>query len=238
MKSKKYLVLAALPILAGMVLKILTNVPAEGISISGAHIYFTIPMPLQDLPITEAQVNSWLVIASLFFLCRYLTSDLTVRGGSVRQMLAEWIVEKTEGLVMENMGSFFAGFAPFVGAILGLSALSSLLTLVGLFPPTSDLNISAGWALAVFILITHYKLKGGPGQLSQGFYRADSGDAPHEYHWRAGYAGGHGLPALWQHSLWYGDLRAGVGGAAGPEQAVFAGAAAADRLARRVEYLF
>lgn len=169
MKSKKYLVLAALPILAGMVLKILTNVPAEGISISGAHIYFTIPMPLQDLPITEAQVNSWLVIASLFFLCRYLTSDLTVRGGSVRQMLAEWIVEKTEGLVMENMGSFFAGFAPFVGAILGLSALSSLLTLVGLFPPTSDLNISAGWALAVFILITHYKLKGGLGNYLKGF---------------------------------------------------------------------
>lgn len=169
MKSKKYLVLAALPILAGMVLKILTNVPAEGISITGAHIYFTIPMPLQDLPITEAQVNSWLVIASLFFLCRYLTSGLTVRGGSVRQMLAEWIVEKTEGLVMENMGSFFEGFAPFVGAILGLSALSSLLTLVGLFPPTSDLNISAGWALAVFILITHYKLKGGLGNYLKGF---------------------------------------------------------------------
>lgn len=169
MKSKKYLVLAALPILAGMVLKILTNVPAEGIAISGAHIYFTIPMPLQDLPITEAQVNSWLVIASLFFLCRYLTADLTVRGGSVRQMLAEWIVEKTEGLVMENMGSFFAGFAPFVGAIMGLSALSSLLTLVGLFPPTSDLNISAGWAVAVFILITHYKLKGGLGNYLKGF---------------------------------------------------------------------
>ena len=41
------------------------------------------------------------------------------------------------------------------------SALSSLLSLLGLFAPTSDVNIVAGWAILVFILITYYKLKGG-----------------------------------------------------------------------------
>ena len=35
-----------LPLVAGMALKILTTPASEGIEISGARIYFTIPMPL------------------------------------------------------------------------------------------------------------------------------------------------------------------------------------------------
>ena len=67
------------------------------------------------------------------------------------------------------MGERFAGFAPFVAAIMGLSAFSSLSSLLGLYPATSDLNIVAGWAILVFILITHYKLKGGIGPYLKGF---------------------------------------------------------------------
>ena len=59
------------------------------------------------------------------------------------------------------MGPFFSGYSAFIIAILALSALSSLLSLLGLFPPTSDINVVGGWAILVFILITHYKLKGG-----------------------------------------------------------------------------
>jgi F-type H+-transporting ATPase subunit a len=40
---------------------------------------------------------------------------------------------------------------------------------LGLFPPTSDINIVGGWAILVFILITHYKLKGGVGNYLKGF---------------------------------------------------------------------
>ena len=76
--------------------------------------------------------------------------------------MAEWAVELVEGLVKSNMGEFFAGMAPFVAAILALSAFSSLMSLIGLFSPTSDLNIVAGWAILVFILITYYKMKCGP----------------------------------------------------------------------------
>ena len=57
-----------LPLVAGMALKILTTPASEGIEISGARIYFTIPMPVQDLPITESQVNSWLVMISMRLL--------------------------------------------------------------------------------------------------------------------------------------------------------------------------
>lgn len=151
-----------LPIILGMVLKVLTTPQSEGVSVTGAQIYFTIPMPLQDLPITASQINSWLVMISITGLCLYLTHGLQIKAETKRQHAAEWIVEKVEGLVNENMGEYFAGFGPFIAAILALSAFSSLMSLLGLHPPTSDINIVAGWAILVFILITYYKLKCGP----------------------------------------------------------------------------
>ena len=54
------------PIAVGALLKILFIPAAEGVEISGAHIFFTIPLPLGGLPITETQVNQWLVLISLF----------------------------------------------------------------------------------------------------------------------------------------------------------------------------
>lgn len=153
---------AILPLVLGMILKILFNPASEGISISGALVYFTIPMPIQDLPITESQVNSAIVTVSILFLCLYFTHGLTVKAELKRQLIAEWIVEKTSSLVDGNMGKYFKGFSPFVAAIMGLSAFSSLLSLIGLYSPTSDINIVGGWAVLVFILITYYKMKCGP----------------------------------------------------------------------------
>lgn len=164
-----YLCMVILPVVAGILLKVLTAPQAEGIQITGARIFLRIPMPLQELIITEAQINSWLVMISIFGLCLYLTHGLTTRNILKRQHLAEWIVETVDKLVIGNMGEYFKGFAPFITAILGLSAFSSLLSLVGLYPPTSDLNVVAGWAVLVFVLITYYKSKCGPLQYLKSF---------------------------------------------------------------------
>lgn len=164
------LAMIILPFAGAAALKVVTKPPSEEISITGAMIYFTIPMPLQDLPITEAQVNSLAVMIAILGLCLYLTHGIAVTPHSKRQLAAEWIVEKTTALVADNMGKRFLGFAPFVAAIMALSAFSSLSSLLGLFPPTSDMNIVAGWAILVFILITHYKLKGGLLPYVKGFF--------------------------------------------------------------------
>ena len=157
-----YISMIILPIITGIVLKVLTTPKTEGIDLKGARIFFTVPMPFQDLPITETQINSWLVIISLLGLCLFLTRGLKTRNIGIRQHIAEWIVEKTEGLTLGSMGEYFSKFSPFIAAILGLSGFSSLLSLFGMYPPTSDLNTTAGWAILVFFLITYYKLKCGP----------------------------------------------------------------------------
>ncbi len=164
-----YIVMMALPILAGIVLNVLTKPYSDEITISGARIFFTIPMPIQDFPVTESQINSALVIVTIFFFCLYMTHGLKERIELKRQHFAELIVEKVDGLVRENMGPYFSGYSSFVIAILALSALSSLLSLFGLFPPTSDINVVGGWAILVFILITYYKMKCGPLYYLKGF---------------------------------------------------------------------
>lgn len=166
-----YILIMVVPILTGIVWKVITNPLRDGVSITGARILFTIPMPIQELPITESQINSWLVLISVLGLCLFLTHELKVRADTKRQHVVEWLVLKAEDLVRGNMGEYFMGFTPFIVVILALSVLSSLLSLFGLYPPTSDLNVTAGWALLVFILITYYKMKCGPVHYLKSFAR-------------------------------------------------------------------
>lgn len=156
------LILTILPIVCSIMIKVFFMPATEGIVISGAYVFFTIDLPLGGLPITESQINSWAVILSLLFFCMFLTHGLKTKNISKRQVIAEFIVEKVEGLIKNNMGDMFMGFAPFIAAIIGLSAMTSLQSLFGLYPATSDLNVVGGWALLIFILITYYKLKAGP----------------------------------------------------------------------------
>lgn len=163
------LILTILPLVCSIAIKVAFIPASEGIAISGAHIFFTIDLPFGGLPITESQVNSWAVLLSLFFLCLFLTHGMKTKNIGVRQIIAEFIVEKVEGLVRSSMGEMFMGFGPFIAAIMGLSAMTSLQSLLGLYPATSDLNVVSGWAILVFILITYYKMKAGPLYYLKGF---------------------------------------------------------------------
>lgn len=156
------LLLTILPILIAIFLKVIFTPASDGINITGALVFFSVKFPIQDLIISESQVNSWAVILSVLFLCLYLTHGIRTGANTKRNLLCEWIVEKCDNLVNTNMGQHLIGFSPFIAAIMGLSAFSSLLSLVGLYAPTSDINVVGGWAVAVFILITFYKFKLGP----------------------------------------------------------------------------
>ena len=164
------LAMIIVPFLLAITLKVLYKPAEEGITISGALVYLEIPLPLQPLLVTEAMVNSWAVVIALFGASLFLTRNLKLRPESKRQIIAEWVVEKVNGLVAQNMGEKFMPFAPYIAAILGLSAASSLSSLLGLYPPTADISVIAGWAIITFTLITHYKLKSGVGSYIKGFF--------------------------------------------------------------------
>ncbi len=159
------------PLVVAMAIKVLTADPPDGsVSIAGARILCTIPMPIQDLIISEAQVNAWLIMITILGFCLFITHGLKEDKRDWRQMAAEWIVEKVDDLVHNSMEDIFhASYAPFIATILAFSACSSLMSLVGVFPPTADVNVIAGWSILVFALITKNKLKAGIGNYAKGF---------------------------------------------------------------------
>ena len=138
------------------------------ISINGARILFIIPI-FGGITVTETQVNSVLVLILVFALCKFLTHDMRVRDISKRQIIAEYIVTKVQSLVEANMGGKFMNFTPFIITILAASVFSSFISLIGLYPPTADLNTLIGWSLAVFVLITAQKMKTGFFRYLRGF---------------------------------------------------------------------
>ena len=161
-----------LPILALIVLKVLfTPAAGEGVQIAGALVFLEIPAPLMPIYLSESQVNSWGVMLSILGLCLYLTHGLTAKAELKRQLVAEWMVEKCEALVRNNMGGYFKEWAPFIAAIMGLSAFSSLICLLGLFSPTGDVNITFGWAILVFFMIMYYKFRGGVWNYTKGLFK-------------------------------------------------------------------
>ena len=172
--DRGYLAMIILPILVLIVLKVLfTPLSEDGkVNISGALVYFcTDPVPgVTSLYISESQVNSWAVIIAILGLCLWLTHGLTAKAELKRQLVAEWIVEKSEKLVRDNMGGFFREWGPFVAGIMGLSAFSSLICLFGLFSPTGDVNVTFGWAVLVFFLIMHFKFRGGLWNYIKGLF--------------------------------------------------------------------
>ena len=139
------------------------------VDITGARIYWTLPI-LGGIPITATIVNATLVTLAVLAACIFLTRDLKIRAVSKRQVVAEFLVETAQKFVNGNMGEKFAYYGPFVAALFASSIFGSLLSLVGMFPPTSDLSTTGAWAVMVFVLITYTKIKtGGVGGYLLGF---------------------------------------------------------------------
>ena len=134
----------------------------EEMELNGAKILYTIhtniPL-LGDFKITQTLVSTWIVMALLSGFAIWLGHDLKLENVSKRQAAAEFIVTRLEQFVHDNMGFHFDQYIPLVGAIFALSIGCNLISVVGLWSPTADLNTEAAWAIVVFVLIMYYKIK-------------------------------------------------------------------------------
>ena len=128
------------------------------VEVSGARVLIDIP-ELGGPVLTQTIVNMWIVMAVIVGLCIFLTRGMQVHARTKRQIIAEFIVKKVNGMVQENMGQKFAGFGTFIAALMSLSALCSLSSMLGMYAPTSDLSVLLGWALLVFVMITYTKIR-------------------------------------------------------------------------------
>ena len=121
-----------LPLVGAMAIQVMTKPASDGVAIAGARIFFTIHMPIQDLPITESQVNTWLIMISLFFLCLFFTHGLTEKCESKRQAIAEWIVEKTDYKLKGGFLNYLKSFTEPVPVLTPFNVISEFATPVSM----------------------------------------------------------------------------------------------------------
>ena len=91
--------------------------------LNGAKILYTIhtDIPLLgDLKITQTLVTTWIVMALLSGLAIWLGSNLKLENVSKRQAAAEFIVERLDQFVHDNMGYHFDKYIPLIGSIFAL----------------------------------------------------------------------------------------------------------------------
>jgi len=113
---------------------------------------------IAGLPITETVVNAWAIMAFLLIAGLVLARSLTLNPGK-RQVWAELLVNGLRGLVESAMGRDKVGFTPYMGALALFIFFANISGLLGVRPPTSDLNVTLGLALLTFVLIQFYGFK-------------------------------------------------------------------------------
>lgn len=113
---------------------------------------FTIPV-LGGMEIAESTVITWVIMAFIVLLSIWLTRDLKVNQISKRQAVAEFIVTWLQNFVRGMIGEEAKEYVPYLVSVLIYIALSNVIGLFGLKPPTKDLNVTVALSLMSIILI-------------------------------------------------------------------------------------
>ncbi|MCD5413506.1 MAG: F0F1 ATP synthase subunit A [Clostridiales bacterium] len=136
----------------------------------GPRIIFEIPI-LGGIPITETVVNMWIIMAILVGLAIISTKKLEKLPKGI-QNYVEVIVDAMNKLTIQTMGEDKKSFAPYMGSLFIFLLVANLWGLIGLRPPTADLNTTIAFAMMTFFMIHFFgaKRKGIVGYL-KGFFQ-------------------------------------------------------------------
>ena len=118
----------------------------------GNHTAFTIPL-LGGIQVAESVVVSWIIMVLLMAVTLLLTRRLSVREPGKVQTALESAVSFLNGFVKTNIGSHWRSFAPYLGTVALYIALSNVIGIFGLTPPTKDISVTAALALMSMLLI-------------------------------------------------------------------------------------
>ena len=128
------------------------------LNISGAFIYFTIPI-FGGINVTQTMVSMLIVTIILCSACIYLGKDLKKRPDG-KQVLVEKGVMMLHNMVVETMGAHNAHWMPFIGTIFLSSICGTFIGLTGfLRSSTADISCVMVWAIMVTIIIWYNNIK-------------------------------------------------------------------------------
>jgi F-type H+-transporting ATPase subunit a len=134
----------------------------------GPEIIWVLPIG-DGIAITQTVTTTWFIMGLLILGAFLLTRKMSLVPGK-KQAVAEMLVDTIYGLTESTMGKKFSNFAPYVGTIILFIGVANISGLLGLRPPTADLNTTMGLSLMTFILIHFMGVKSkGLGGYLKGF---------------------------------------------------------------------
>jgi len=124
---------------------------------------------LWGIPVTETVVNTWIIMIILVVISLILTRGLkkVPRG---KQNVAEALVESINNLTTQTMGEDKKAFSSYMGSLFLLLLFANLFGLIGLRPPTADINTTFAFAGLTFVMIHFFGARRkGIGKYLKGF---------------------------------------------------------------------
>ncbi|MBF8983760.1 F0F1 ATP synthase subunit A [Lutibacter sp. B2] len=120
----------------------------------GARIIFEIG----GIPITETITNTWMIMIALVVFSWFATRNLQKVPKGLQNFI-EAVVDGIYKLTEQTMGKDKVGFAPYIGTLMIYLIFANLSGLIGLRPPTADVNTTMGLALLTFVMIHFFGMK-------------------------------------------------------------------------------
>lgn len=125
---------------------------------------------IAGMQITETVVVTWILMAVLIILAIIFTRNMEkIPKGA--QNVMEMLVDTINKFTAQTMGEDKKGFAPYMGALFLFLLFGNVIGLIGIRPPTADLNTTFALSILTFILIQANSIrKKGVGGTIKGLF--------------------------------------------------------------------
>lgn len=127
---------------------------------------FTIPV-LGGIPVSEAVVVTWMIMAVLILLCILLVRNLKVENPGRKQVVLEAAVSWIYNFFDETLGKNGRDYIPYMITVILYLGISNVIGIFGFKPPTKDINVTLALSIMSIVLIevAGIRKKGGKGWL-------------------------------------------------------------------------
>lgn len=132
------------------------NLAAELLEELNVDTVFSFSVGGYQIDIAESVVITWFIMVLVLLISIFLTRNLKVSGKlSRRQIVLETAVTKLDSFIEGMVGEQGRRYIPYLITVLLFIGLANLIGLLGMKPPTKDLNVTAALAIMSIILIQY-----------------------------------------------------------------------------------
>ncbi len=119
---------------------------------------FTIPIG-NGIAVNQTVVITWCIIVVLFVLILILTRGFVTQNPGRRQAAVEAFVTWIENLISSNMDEKAHRYVPYLGSVLIFLAVSNIIGIFDIAPPTKDLRTTVALAVMSIVLVQVASIK-------------------------------------------------------------------------------